>query len=339
MELSFVIKPGATVRRRGGRSVLSLNRGGDLRRMRMTRVEARLDAESVSEEDIKNAKELIHKWQNPPEEEYPAWLPQTIEYSVRCAQQATAFALMDSVTRISVDLPLGRTRRDGLKWSTLEQCLHESSVLAPHYCQAFKGASIRLILAAEPLGRSVEWLQSLQTLDEAAENPSSDEFDIVIIASATRGDADKISKIVSECSKDTAIVLFNCFIDANLEEVSPSEQFTPVYICRRYEGGAVLLSGHGRQWDCFAELSIFEFEHVSRTSPEWRPSCQNLKTALQADGITFDPLTRYYNSNLDLKSAGFWPFMIICFPEVLPLDESILPEPEPKPTKKRFGFF
>mmetsp|Transcript_540 Transcript_540/g.1843 ORF Transcript_540/g.1843 Transcript_540/m.1843 type:complete len:353 (+) Transcript_540:40-1098(+) len=291
----------------------------------------------LTEADLKEVRDRIEKWKNPPREEYPPWLPQTIEYSVRCAQTATAFAFMDSQIRVIVDLPLGRKRKSGLRWSPLAECLHESSVLVSHYCEAFKGMKMRIVVAHEPVPRKVCWMESVETLSEAQNGPSEDKFDVVIIASAKEGDAEAVKRIVEGCSSDTAVVLFNCFLEKDLQECTP-QGFIPVYVCRRYEGGAVLLSGHEREWDCFAELSIFEFEHVSTAPPDWHPDKNNLRAKLMKSGISFDPLSKYYKSDRELQNAGFWPFMVIAFPDVLPYDEDQLPTPTPR-KKKRFGFF
>lgn len=156
--------------------------------------------EDLTDEECADIKMRIEAWKNPPEDpEYETWIPQTIEYSVRCAQQATAFALMDSVMRIVVDLPLGRKRKNGLRWSPLTESLHESSVLMPHYCEAFKGKSMRLVVAHEPMPREVPWIQKIETLEEAIKTPSNKDYDIVIIASATAINAPMVGEHSFAC--------------------------------------------------------------------------------------------------------------------------------------------
>eukprot|EP00172_Hildenbrandia_rubra_P001222 Plantae.Rhodophyta-Hildenbrandia_rubra.ctg17689.p1 GENE.Plantae.Rhodophyta-Hildenbrandia_rubra.ctg17689~~Plantae.Rhodophyta-Hildenbrandia_rubra.ctg17689.p1 ORF type:complete len:266 (-),score=29.96 Plantae.Rhodophyta-Hildenbrandia_rubra.ctg17689:140-937(-) len=167
-------------------------------------------------------------------------LPQTIEYSLQCAKEATRQALLSGILRISIELPMGRSRKYWYKMAPLDDIYEESSLLATHFCEMFQGARIKLVLGAKvALGldaKRVPWIDKVDFVN--VENGNGvlqlDSFDVVVIAAVDTGRAWLLQEIVNDFSSEVALVVLNCCLEDELREGIP-DTFVQTCLCRSVE--------------------------------------------------------------------------------------------------------
>lgn len=270
-------------------------------------------------------------------------LPQTIEYSLQCAKEATRQALLSGILRISIELPMGRSRKYWYKMAPLDDIYEESSLLATHFCEMFQGARIKLVLGAKvALGldaKKVPWIDKVDFVN--VENGNGvlqlDSFDVVVIAAVDTGRAWLLQEIVNDFSSEVAIVVLNCCLEDELREGIP-DTFVQTYLCRSVEKGAVLKYRHSEDWHVFDEIAVFDYDWVCRQPSSWRPTRVAVEEALIGAGAQRESMNGYYKSSQGLE-AGFWPFMTIAVPFILPVEGAFPEHSRLRRTRAPFGFF
>lgn len=95
------------------------------------------------------------------------FLPQTIEFSIRQAQRATAEALSNGEKLVRVELPLGRARSHWYLLSPIPSWYSEASVLAFHFAEMFRGSCISMVVGSGPgVSYPVPWIANVRVLGD-----------------------------------------------------------------------------------------------------------------------------------------------------------------------------
>lgn len=274
----------------------------------------------------------------------PAFIPQTIEYAIRRAKTATAHALSSGLTHVRVELPMGRSRKHWYRMSPLEAWYTETSVLAFHFCEMFKGLHITLILGQGPgVVHKTAWIGDLCRVEDAHKHHFSTASDrVVVIAGVAQAQRAVISEILSLVPDARAYVLFNSLLDVPLsQDLAP---FKTAYACRAFDKCAALKECFDGPWAGFAEIAVFEYEWIGATKET--PTQRGIETLAGKRGAKQQGMNGYYETKFAGCEAGFWPFMTACCREVLPMDGSLMAEVEMQKTEKKarkssrpFGFF
>lgn len=279
----------------------------------------------------------------------PASLPQTIEYAIRQAQYATAQALIENVTHLRIELPMGRSRKHWYAMSPLSSWYTETAILVFHYAELFRGLSIHIVLAEETgMLHHVPWIHTIYRLNDPhllqslTKPPESDDKRVVILAAFKPQHSHLLNQLCSVPAQ--AIILFNSFLTNPLSiAVTP---FIDTYIVRALNKSAVMLGAHQASWNVFVEIAVFHYEWVGDcASNEWRPS-QKLVNKFAAQREARQKLIKgYWKTEFAGCEAGFWPFMTISCRQVAPLDGRILAKKKKDKNEKKkriprpFGFF
>jgi hypothetical protein len=284
----------------------------------------------------------------------PPFIPQTIEYALRCAQSATVAALVAGDTRLVVTLPMGRSRRHWYRLSPLDGELvrRESALLTLHFAEIFNGARLRVVLGVDAeFGRDIPWMERCDVIGRAeGEGEVGDDapqYDAVVFGGLAVGQRAAFERELARMSSDTAVIMFNCFVEVPVGSVEGLAGFRPAYVCRSSNKTAILFVGYGQEadgWHVYAETAIFEFEWVGRRAADgWEPTPREVERVLQARGCKRRSIGGYWESVSRGCESGFWPFMTIASREVLPIPGSQFQDrakgKASKGNSKPFGFF
>lgn len=290
----------------------------------------------------------------------PPFIPQTMEFAIRQAQQATADALVSGVTRVRVELPMGRSRKHWYRMSPLSSWYSEASVHAFHFADMFRGLRVCIVLGTGPgVLHSVPWVDDLRRVKDGAppipnDLPTGDAGrTVVIIAAASTGQRAAVERIVEDVTSAEAVVLLNCFLDAPLKP--EPNGFRTVYACRSYEKCAVLRPALEADWAVFVEIAVFEYEWVGYHSEEpvlaheeeWTPTQRALEQFATSRGAgRKGGISGFYATEYAGCEAGFWPFMTLASREVMPMDGELMDresrerrDKKKKNSSRPFGFF
>lgn len=282
-----------------------------------------------------------------PDAEHAAFIPQTIEFALRQAHQATADALIAGHTHLRVELPMGRSRKNWYRMSPITASHDESCLLAFHFAELFKGLTIHLVLPQPCAGiHSVPWIHAVHLVHHhdlfstLAVPPRPKEHRVVIFAALHDDHLPLIKQLVSINAQ--AVVLFNCLLQHPISHLLPP--FTNVYITRALNKCAIFLNGHNAPWHVFVEIAIFEYEWVGDCDNEWRPSQRAVERFAVARNAQLRSINGYWRTPYAGCEAGFWPFMTIACREVLPIDGRVMAKAQEEELKKKknkrpFGFF
>lgn len=134
-------------------------------------------------------------------------------------------------------------------------------------------------------------------------------LDVLVIAGARPCRAAAVASLVaSATAAGTAVVLFNCFLEAEWTPSPPT--VLPVYVVRALDKGAALLEGHGpdARWEVFGEIAVFQYEAMATAPREWVPTTRAVHAALEAAGARREGISGYWGSLGPGCEAGFWPF-------------------------------
>lgn len=286
--------------------------------------------------------------------EGPPFIPQTIEYALRCAQAATAAALVAGETRLVVTLPMGRSRRHWYRLSPLDGELvrKESATLALHFAELFKGARIRVVVGVDPeVGWRVPWLERCEVVGgkggwEEDGEARAGEVDVVVFGGLVASQRAAFNALLGSVAAESAVVLFNCFMEVPVKKLKDLDSFRPAYVCRSAGKVAVLFVGYGDEaegWHVYTETAIFEFEWVGRRDADWLPTPDAIERVVQARGCRRRSLGGYWESASPGCESGFWPFHSIASREVLPIPGSRFDlkgkSKSSRGNSKPFGFF
>lgn len=287
----------------------------------------------------------------------PAFIPQTIEYALRCAQSATAAAFAAEETRVSVTLPMGRSRRHWYRLSPLDGVLvrKENVTLALHFVSMFKGLRIRVVLGMDPdVGWNVPWIERCDVVGEEGKGwgqgvpeEEGSEPDVVLLGGFVASQKIIFEEELSKIGRDSAVVVFNCFTEVALGKLAIRglDGFKPAYVCRSDNKTALLFVGYGEEadgWNIYTETAIFEFEWVGRRSAElWTPTAKTVDVVVQGRGCKRKAMGGYWESAFAACESGFWPFMTIASPQILPIPGCRFASKvkSSKGSPKPFGFF
>lgn len=273
-----------------------------------------------------------------------------------------AAALVDGVTRLVVELPMGRSRRHWYRMSPVDMWMEESSrALAFHFAELFRTLDIRVVLGHGPgPPNRVPWITDVMRLEDVASAANFapivddagesvypvDSTTVVIVAAVSAKQREALASAVECIPEDAVVIMLNCMLDAPFAPSLLPAAFAPVYVCRAFEKCAVLRNGHQACWDVFVEIAVFEYEWTGEEGADWVPTQTALECSVSARGASRKGVSAYYETPYASCEAGFWPFMTIACPEVLPLDGRILSENAEKQKSKTrksngkpFGFF
>lgn len=275
----------------------------------------------------------------------PAFLPQTIEYAVHQAQEATKRALCAGLTHVRVELPMGRSRSHWYVLSPVASWYAEASILAFHYAELFNGLHISLVLGAGPgVSHPVPWISELRRLeDDTPPAPLSSTRHVVIFAAVSDKQYPLLKQRLDEIGSPDAVILFCSFLNVPLS--LPFEPFVICYLCRAFDKLAVMRDAYDAPWSIFIEIAVFEYEWVGDkpNSSKWVPLQETIERFAFANGACHKKGSKYLGTRFSGCEAGFWPFMTISCREVLPLDGALLEQEarkkEEKSKSRPFGFF
>lgn len=297
------------------------------------------------------------------------FLPQTIEYALNQAQMATASALQQGHTRLAVALPMGRSRKHWYRLSppSSELVQAESAILTLHFAELFKGANICVVLGYDSRPPyTISWIQDLRLLGDAARVASNvDRFHILtdnnlvgetdavteqqpkvlIVGAVCAAQKPQLDVLLKKVDPDIAIVAVNCLLDLPAAPSPFPACFEYVYVCRCRNKAAYLFIGYGPlacSWQIFSEISVFEFEWVAQRDADWEPTDVALDDVLREVGVRRRGINGYWESCAPGRESGFWPFMSIACPNVMPLPGWMFEQKIKKKnnsSKKPFGFF
>ncbi|PXF44635.1 hypothetical protein BWQ96_05630 [Gracilariopsis chorda] len=280
-----------------------------------------------------------------PDAEKAAFIPQTIEFALRQAHQATADALIAGHTHLRVELPMGRSRKHWYRMSPIAASHEESCLLAFHFAELFKGLCIHLVLPQPcTLVHSVPWIHAVHLVHHhdlfatLAVPPRPDERRVVILAALHDHHLPLIKQLVSINAQ--AVLLFNCLLQHPMSE--PVPPFTNVYISRALNKCAIFLNGHNAPWHVFVEIAVFEYEWVGDCDNEWQPSQRAVERFAVERNAQLKSINGYWRTPYAGCEAGFWPFMSVVCRDVLPVDGRVIAKTREEKLKKNqrpFGFF
>ncbi|CDF40821.1 unnamed protein product [Chondrus crispus] len=242
-----------------------------------------------------------------------------------------------------VELPMGRSRRFWYRMSPPAMAVRESSVLALHFAQIFKG--LRLVIAmaegAEP-AQKVDWAAVVDLSDASRVVRDAE---VVVVVGAGAGRRREVDQVLEASRLARAVVLFNCLMDAPIED--RWERAEDVYVCRAMDKCAVLREGAGAPWSVFVEIAVFEYEWVGdrREEAGWVPAQGNVERYVASRGAS-KKVKGYWSTAFSGCEGGFWPFMTIAMTETLPIDGRAMEEERQEKAEKKnkkagrpFGFF
>lgn len=272
-------------------------------------------------------------------------IPQTIEYALLQAKDATSRALCDGICDIRVEMPMGRARSHWYVLSPISAWYAEAATLAFHYAEMFKGLHITMVLGSGPgVTHPVAWIATISRIEDPLPPPDpAAEHRVVIFAAVSPKQKSHLQDRLDEIVRPDATILFNSFMETPLTvDIAP---FQMSYISRTMDKIAVLRMAHNQPWDVFVEIAVFEFEWVGQKalSESWKPSVAAIESFARARGACSAKGSDYYNTRYSGCEAGFWPFMTISSRNVLPLDGTVFEREERAKQqgklKNPFGFF
>ena len=311
-----------------------------------------------------NTNNIRHDAIDPP----PAFLPQTVEYAIRRAQTATRSALVLGQTRLSIQLPMGRSRRHWYKMSPIDLWYSETEILVLHFVELFSPLDVHIVFCGsnKPKEKGKEdkslpqpppdycTIHRLQDVHHAIDlvytrkqgkNEDSENRKVLIIATANENQHDEIERVIKIGGKWEAIILFNCFME------SPDSQlphgFSRAYTCRAMDKAAVLQEGVNKQWEIFMEIAVFEYEWIGNEEREEIPNQNQVENLALQRGARKKGINGYWKTNFGGCEAGFWPFMTAACKHVMPLDGRTWEKERRRKVEKKskkgssrpFGFF
>lgn len=301
----------------------------------------------------------------------PAFLPQTVEYAIRCAQAATRSALILGQTRLSVELPMGRSRRHWYRMSPMDLWYSETETLALHFVELFSPLEVHIVFCGrnkrtekrtekgkndKPFAQpppdycTIHRLQDVHhTIDLRHRRKQDKKEDdengrVLMIAAANENQHAEIERIIKLGEKWEAIILLNCFMDCVNARLP--KDFLRAYTCRAIDKAAVLQEGVNKRWEIFVEIAVFEYEWVGEEKGKEIPSQNQVERLALLRGARKKGINGYWESSFGGCEAGFWPFMTAACRHVMPLDGGMWEkerrrkvEKKSKGSSKPFGFF